>query len=105
MSVFTWSVYNGANYYLDVFGNRFQKELEALKKDVAKWQTSPEISAKTPSVEESQAAAARGFGIGASALTDETAHNKLVERQDSGATSTGADYNTGGGDASKRSAT
>lgn len=39
--VFIWSVYNGATYYIDVFGNRFQKELEALKKDVAKWQASP----------------------------------------------------------------
>lgn len=40
--VFIWSTYNGANYYLEVFGKRFQKELEALKKDVAKWQSSPE---------------------------------------------------------------
>ena len=41
-TVFVWSVYNGATYYIDVFGNRFQKELEALKKDVARWQASPE---------------------------------------------------------------
>jgi hypothetical protein len=41
MVVFIWSVYNGATFYIDVFGNRFQKELEALKKDVAKWQASP----------------------------------------------------------------
>jgi hypothetical protein len=40
--VFIWSSYNGANYYIEVFGKRFQKELEALKKDVAKWQNSPE---------------------------------------------------------------
>jgi len=40
--VFIWSTYNGANYYIEVFGKRFQKELEALKKDVAKWQNSPE---------------------------------------------------------------
>lgn len=33
-----WSVYNGATYYLDVFGRRFEKELEQLKRDVAKWQ-------------------------------------------------------------------
>jgi Protein of unknown function (DUF2838) len=39
--VFTWSIWNGANYYMDVFGNRFQKELELMKKDVAKWQNSP----------------------------------------------------------------
>ena len=38
-----WSIYNGATYYIDVFGKRFQNELEALKKDVAKWQTSPDM--------------------------------------------------------------
>ena len=36
--MFAWSVWNGATYYIDVFGTRFQKELEILKKDVAKWQ-------------------------------------------------------------------
>ncbi|KAJ9612434.1 hypothetical protein H2200_004031 [Cladophialophora chaetospira] len=41
LTVFSWSVWNGANYYMDVFGKRFQKELEQLKKDVAKWQNSP----------------------------------------------------------------
>jgi hypothetical protein len=41
MVVFSWSVWNGANYYMDVFGKRFQKELEQMKRDVAKWQTSP----------------------------------------------------------------
>ena len=39
--LFAWSIYNGATYYIDVFGMRFQKELEQMKKDVAKWQTSP----------------------------------------------------------------
>lgn len=42
LSLFVWSIYNGATYYIDVFGTRFQKELEQLKKDVAKWQTSPD---------------------------------------------------------------
>ncbi|KAF2741304.1 hypothetical protein EJ04DRAFT_558029 [Polyplosphaeria fusca] len=41
-AVFMWSIYNGATYYIDVFGKKFQKELEQLKKDVAKWQSSPE---------------------------------------------------------------
>ena len=41
LTVFSWSVWNGANYYMDVFGKRFQKELEQLKRDVAKWQNSP----------------------------------------------------------------
>lgn len=42
LSLFVWSIYNGATYYIDVFGTRFQKELEQMKKDVAKWQTSPD---------------------------------------------------------------
>lgn len=41
MTVFSWSVWNGANYYMEVFGKRFQKELEQMKRDVAKWQNSP----------------------------------------------------------------
>ena len=44
MVVFTWSVYNGSTYYIDVFGKRFQKELESLKSEVAKWQSSPDIA-------------------------------------------------------------
>ena len=43
LSLFVWSIYNGATYYIDVFGTRFQKELEQMKKDVAKWQTSPDV--------------------------------------------------------------
>ena len=42
--VFSWSIYNGATFYIDVFGKRFQTELEQLKRDVAKWQNSPDIS-------------------------------------------------------------
>ncbi|KAF1815776.1 hypothetical protein P152DRAFT_390260 [Eremomyces bilateralis CBS 781.70] len=33
-AVFSWSIYNGATYYIDVFGRRFQKQLEALRKEV-----------------------------------------------------------------------
>jgi hypothetical protein len=44
--VFIWSVYNGATYYIDIYGKRFQKELDNLRKDVAKWQNSPDL--KTP---------------------------------------------------------
>ena len=44
--VFAYSVWNGATYYIDIFGLRFQKELEQLKKDVAKWQEqkTPELA-------------------------------------------------------------
>ncbi|KAI9883554.1 MAG: hypothetical protein M1823_004675 [Watsoniomyces obsoletus] len=47
--VFTWSIWNGANFYLDVFGRRFQNELEKLKEEVAKWQSSPEYPANVGS--------------------------------------------------------
>ncbi|KAI1164345.1 hypothetical protein F5B18DRAFT_259330 [Nemania serpens] len=46
--VFTWSVYNGSTYYIDVFGKRFQKELEAMKAEVAKWQSSPDLALHSP---------------------------------------------------------
>lgn len=42
--VFVWSIYNGATFYIDIFGKRFQTELEQLKKDVAKWQATPEMA-------------------------------------------------------------
>jgi hypothetical protein len=46
--VFMWSVWNGATFYIDVFGMRFSKELEQLKKDVAKWQSTPDLLGRTP---------------------------------------------------------
>lgn len=36
--VFAWSIYNGSTYYIDVFGKRFQRELEQLKHEMAQWQ-------------------------------------------------------------------
>ncbi|KIW08916.1 hypothetical protein, variant [Verruconis gallopava] len=54
MVVFTWSVWNGATFYIDVFGMRFAKELEQLKKDVAKWQNTPELMGKTPLISPDQ---------------------------------------------------
>jgi len=43
MGVFAWASWNGATYYIDVFGRRFEKELESLKRDVAKLSQSPGI--------------------------------------------------------------
>ncbi|CAM1510276.1 Fc.00g006110.m01.CDS01 [Cosmosporella sp. VM-42] len=48
--VFTWSIYNGATYYIDVFGKRFQKELEAMKMEVMKWQNTPEQVPHSPTL-------------------------------------------------------
>lgn len=79
MIVFIWSTYNGASYYIDVFGVRFQKELEALKKDVAKWQMSPELMAKTPTFDASQkpeAVAAADFTLGAPAVESAVAQQQ-----------------------------
>lgn len=44
-ALFVWSIHNGATYYIDVFGKRFQKELDQLKTDVARWQSSPDGAA------------------------------------------------------------
>ncbi|KAH7032868.1 uncharacterized protein B0I36DRAFT_101573 [Microdochium trichocladiopsis] len=48
MVVFTWSIYNGSTFYIDVFGKRFQKELESLKAEVAQWQNNPEHMLSSP---------------------------------------------------------
>ncbi|KAI2643285.1 hypothetical protein GGS21DRAFT_7492 [Xylaria nigripes] len=48
MFVFAWSVYNGATYYIDVFGKRFQNELEAMKAEVAKWQSNSDMMLQSP---------------------------------------------------------
>ncbi|KAG5930680.1 hypothetical protein E4U42_000020 [Claviceps africana] len=46
--LFAWSIYNGSTYYIDVFGKRFQNELEAMKAEVLKWQTQPELIPQSP---------------------------------------------------------
>lgn len=48
MALFCWSVYNGATFYIDVFGKRFQKELEALQREVQKYQSSPGGTSTSP---------------------------------------------------------
>lgn len=47
-AIFTISIHSGATYYISFFGKRYLKELEQLKKDMARLQMSPEIGAKTP---------------------------------------------------------
>ncbi|KFY34507.1 hypothetical protein V494_06715 [Pseudogymnoascus sp. VKM F-4513 (FW-928)] len=63
-TVFTWSIYNGATYYIDVFGKRFQNELEEMRKEVQKWQSSPDLAIGTPPAEamKSPLSAADGGG-------------------------------------------
>lgn len=35
--IFFWASYNGATYYIDIFGKRFQKELIKLQAEVGEW--------------------------------------------------------------------
>ena len=62
MVVFAWSVHNGSTYYIDVFGKRFQKELEAMKAEVAKWQHSPDVWAQEEGAGSGAAGAASPSG-------------------------------------------
>lgn len=76
--VFTWSIYNGANYYIDVFGTRFQKELEKLQKEMASWQMSPEMGPKTPGHVRTPGSGDGGeyFSLGAAMLNQPAAANQ-----------------------------
>ncbi|RGP64368.1 integral membrane [Fusarium sporotrichioides] len=79
MVVFTWSIYNGATYYIDVFGVRFQKELEAMKAEVAQWQNSPEYLPQTP--DESSAKQLTEQGAAPSASTGQIPSTNEVDRE------------------------
>ena len=63
--LFAWSVYRGATYYIEIFGQRFRNELEALKKDVTRWQPSSEDLHPSPcssAVNSSSTSPNRGTG-------------------------------------------
>lgn len=44
MIVFSWASWNGATYYIDVFGRRMEKELNELRKEVQRMAQSPELA-------------------------------------------------------------
>lgn len=44
MLVFSWASWNGANYYIEVFGKRMEKELDQLRKEVARMSKSPDLT-------------------------------------------------------------
>lgn len=104
MAVFCWSVYNGATFYIDVFGKRFQNELEAMKKEVLKWQNSPDMLTSplmTPRIDE-------GSELGAGILSDDGnkshARSKSVDKiplLDSQLGSTGMDMDGGAKDVAR----
>jgi hypothetical protein len=43
MVVFAWASWNGATYYIDVFGRRMEKELNALRNEVQRMTRSPNL--------------------------------------------------------------
>lgn len=93
MVVFTWSVYNGAVFYIDIFGQRFQKELDALKRDVARYQiNSPEIAALGRGREGSVGSLSLGaaaVGDGGAAVNG-TSKSVEISKQTSGVAATSA---------------
>lgn len=42
--VFSYASWNGATYYIDVFGRRMEKELDQLRKELARMSKSPDIT-------------------------------------------------------------
>ncbi|KAF2172097.1 hypothetical protein M409DRAFT_49846 [Zasmidium cellare ATCC 36951] len=44
MIVFSLASWNGATYYIDVFGRRMEKEMDQLRKEVARMSKSPDIT-------------------------------------------------------------
>ena len=105
LAVFVWSVYNGATYYIDVFGTRFQKELEALKRDVAKWQTSPDVMTSpllTPRAEGGisvLAAAAAAEADAEAGFKRSASVDRIPPLDERPAATTGLDAGSGVGDA------
>lgn len=117
--VFAWSVYNGSTYYIDVFGNRFQKELEAMKAEVAKWQNSPNAMAISPLMTPLPTGTGEGDGkqLGSGVDTDTDGTPRVSEdrpRRDSldsipflidetlaGSAATGVDFDTGARDVAR----
>jgi hypothetical protein len=95
MVVFTWATYNGATFYIDVFGRRVEKEFEALKKEVTKWQNTPEGK---PILEETEPALKPVKDLSLDSQKPDQHHSQNVEGIDSkqGSTSIeGATYTEG----------
>jgi len=95
MVVFTWATYNGATFYIDVFGRRMEKEFEALKKEVAKWQNTPEGK---PVMEENDPALKSVKDISLDSQKPTQHHSETVEGIDpkQGSTSREENINTEG---------
>jgi len=79
--VFAWASWNGANYYIEVFGKRMEKELDQLRKEIARMAKSPEMNGQdgtsnlgspvgSPSGMDGQMDGATGTGTGTSSALD-----------------------------------
>ncbi|KAK3719467.1 hypothetical protein LTR37_004325 [Vermiconidia calcicola] len=87
MIVFTWASWNGATFYIDVFGRRMEKELEQLKKDVAKMQegsmgfASPLGSPSGPQGQEGGAGKTSALDLGAAAQEEQVTDGLTVKHR------------------------
>lgn len=99
LAVFAWSVYNGATYYIDVFGKRFQRELEAMRCEVQKWQNSPELVQDTSPLAEGGAGEHAAPGGAAEGGVDAI---PLLGEEKGAATATGVDGGAAEGAAERR---
>lgn len=102
--LFVLSIHNGATYYIDVFGKRFQKELEELKKDVARWQSSPENNATLVGADENATEAQAPKDTKINNENNVPGQNGIdkIPALDSGAASTGVQESSHAGDSSMR---
>jgi len=80
MIVFCWSIYNGATFYIDVFGKRFQNELEKMKAEVQKWQNSPD-GANSPLITPKHEGAGSELGKAIKAA-DQTPNGSIPKDED-----------------------
>lgn len=46
--IFSWSAYNGATYYIEVFGKRFEKEVKQLRSELNEMQSKLDSKTTTP---------------------------------------------------------
>ena len=97
LAVFSWSIYNGATYYIDVFGTRFQKELEQLKKEVTRWQTSPDAMTTSGNATVTpQAQATKDVGEDSASKRNSSMDRiPMLESKDQGSTSVDATEGAG----------
>lgn len=67
--IFGVSVWNGAGYYIEVFGRKFERELEALRKELAESRSSAVSHASSPVVSPNQLPADHDHGFMSSGVS------------------------------------